>query len=333
MPQRQCVNENWGLGLHWRAFPLHHTATHRMTHRLSPRTALLLTIPPLLWAGNAVVGRLMTTHVPPITFNLLRWVVGFVLLLPLAAWVLKRNSPLWTHWRRLALLGLLGMGSYNALQYMALKTSTPLNVTLVGASMPIFMLGLGRLFFGARISRQQWWGVLLSTTGVLTVLTRGDLNQLLALRLVPGDVLMLLATAAWSWYSWLLIKPPANQPDPPALRNDWAAWLLAQVVPGLMWSGLFTGVEWAVAPDLHIQWGWPLLAALAYVAIGPSLLAYYCWGTGVAAAGPQVAGFFVNLTPMFAAVLSAAVLGDLPKVYHAVAFGLIVGGIVVSSRR
>lgn len=304
-----------------------------MTTRLSLRTALLLTVPPLLWAGNAVVGRLMTSEVPPITFNLLRWVVGFALLLPLAVWVVKPGSPLWTHWRRMALLGLLGMGSYNALQYMALKTSTPLNVTLVGSSMPIFMLGMGRLFFGAAISRQQWWGVALSTTGVLTVLTRGDWHQLAALRLVPGDVLMLLATAAWSWYSWLLIKPPANQPDPPALRNDWAAWLLAQVVPGLMWSGLFTGVEWAVVPDLHIHWDWPLLAALAYVALGPSVLAYYCWGNGVAQAGPQMAGFFVNLTPLFAAVLSAAVLGELPKPYHAAAFALIVGGIVVSSYR
>lgn len=304
-----------------------------MTQRLTARTALLLTLPPLLWAGNAVVGRLMVGEIPPITFNLLRWVAGFALLLPLAAWVLRRDSPLWPHWGRMALLGLLGMGSYNALQYMALKTSTPLNVTLVGSSMPIFMLGLGRLLYGARISRQQWWGVALSTAGVLTVLTRGDWSQLLTLKLVAGDVLMLLATATWAWYSWLLTKPPANRPDPPALRNNWSAWLMAQVIPGLMWSALFSGVEWAVVPDLHIHWGWPLAAALAYVALGPSLLAYFCWGRGVSLAGPQVAGFFVNLTPLFAAVLSAAVLGELPKLYHAAAFALIVGGIVVSSRR
>lgn len=304
-----------------------------MSQGLNARSALLLSTPPLLWAGNAVVGRLMSTHIPPVTFNLLRWCMVLVLLLPLAAWVLRRDSPLWTHWRRMALLGLLGMGSYNTLQYMALKTSTPLNVTLVGSSMPIFMLGLGRLFFGAAIHRRQWWGVLLSTTGVLTVLTRGDVSQLLALKLVPGDVLMLLATATWSWYSWLLIRPPAGQPDPAALRGNWSAWLMAQVVPGLMWSGLFTGVEWVVVPHLQIQWGWPLAMALMYVALGPSILAYYCWGNGVAAAGPQVAGFFVNLTPLFAAVLSAAVLGELPHLYHGVAFALIVCGIVVSSGR
>jgi drug/metabolite transporter (DMT)-like permease len=274
----------------------------------------------------------MTTEVPPITFNFLRWLVVLVLLLPLAAWVLRKNSPLWSHGRRMLLLGLLGMGSYNALQYMALKTSTPLNVTLVGASMPIFMLTLGRLFFGARISRPQALGVLFSISGVLTVLTRGDWQQLLQLRLVPGDVLMLFATATWAWYSWLLIKPPADRPDPPELRHNWSAWLMAQVIPGLMWSGAFTGLEWALVPDLHIHWNWPLWAALAYVALGPSILAYFCWGKGVSNAGPQIAGFFVNLTPLFAAVLSAAILGEWPKTYHAIAFALIVGGIIVSSR-
>jgi drug/metabolite transporter (DMT)-like permease len=312
----------------WRACP-----DTTMTTPLTLRTSLLLTLPPLLWAGNAVVGRMMVNTVPPVTFNLLRWTLVLGLLLPLAAWVLRPGSPFWSHWKRMAVLGLLGMGCYNALQYAALKTSAPLNVTLVGSSMPIFMLGLGRLFFEAHIHRGQWLGVTLSTLGVTTVLTRGDWAQLAALRLVAGDMLMLLATAAWSLYSWLLSRPPQDQPDPPALRGDWAAWLLAQVVPGLLWSALFTGVEWAVNPGLNVNWGWPLWTALIYVAAGPSILAYYCWGAGVSAAGPQMAGFFVNLTPLFAAILSAALLGELPKAYHAVAFALIVGGIWVSAKR
>ncbi len=299
-----------------------------MTQRLTPGTALLLTIPPLLWAGNAVVGRLVHDLVPPITLNFFCWVLALAILLPLASWVLRPASGLWAHWRRFALLGLLGVGCYNALQYLALQTSTPLNVTLVASSMPLWMLAMGTLFFGARVSRPQLLGAGLSMAGVVVVLSRGQWAQLMQLRLVAGDLFMLLATAAWAWYSWLL----SRQDEPAAIRRDWAAFLLAQVVFGLAWSGVFTAGEWALT-DAHITWGWPLVTALLYVAIGPAVLAYRCWGLGIQRAGPAVAGFFSNLTPLFAALMSAAFLGEMPQPFHALAFGLIVGGIVVSSRR
>jgi drug/metabolite transporter (DMT)-like permease len=274
-----------------------------MNQRLSPSTALLLTTAPLLWAGNAVVGRLLQGLVPPVTLNFLRWLIAGLILLPLAGWVLHRDSPLWAQWRRFAVLGLAGVGCYNALQYLALKTSTPLNVTLVGASVPVFMLAFGAMFFGRHPSRRQYVGAVLSILGVVIVLCRGDWDVLLQVRLVRGDLYMLVATASWSLYSWLLIRPG----DAPRIRGDWAAFLLAQIVFGLGWSGLFAAGEWAVGAA-PIRWGWPLAAGLGFVA------------------------FFSNLTPLFAAVMSAAFLGEWPHVYHAVGFVLIVGGIIASSR-
>ncbi|RZJ26631.1 MAG: DMT family transporter [Haliea sp.] len=299
-----------------------------MTPGLNFRTAALLLVPPLLWAGNAVVGRLVHDLVPPITLNFLRWALAFVLMCPLAGWLLRRGSSLWPNWRRFAVLGLLGVGCYNALQYLALQTSTPLNVTLVASSVPIWMLAIGALCFGQRISRRQLAGAALSIAGVLVVLSRGQWALLAQIRLVPGDVYVLLATLAWAFYSWMLSQPK----EPPEIRNDWAAFLMAQMVFGLGWSGLFAAGEWALT-DAHIVWGWPLAAALLYVAIGPAILAYRCWGVGVQRVGPSIAGFFSNLTPLFAALMSAAFLGELPQLYHGIAFVLIVGGIVVSSRR
>ncbi len=295
---------------------------------LTALTVLLLLVPPLLWASNAVVGRMVRDLVSPVTLNFVRWIIAFVLLLPLAAPVLRRGSPLWAHWKRYAVLGLLGIGLYNAFQYLALQTSTPINTTLVGSSLPLWMLAVGTLFFGARVNAREIGGALLSMAGVLLVLSRGEWRQLLGLRLVPGDLYMIAGTIAWAFYSWLL----ARTHEPKAVRQDWAAFLMAQLVFGLAWSGALAAGEWTLT-DAHIDMGWPLAAAMLFIGIGPALVAYRCWGTGVQRAGPQAASVFMNLTPLFAAVLSAAFLREPPHWYHGAAFLLIVGGIVVAARR
>ena len=299
-----------------------------MMQRLTPGSITLLVLPPLLWAGNAVVGRLVHELISPMTLNFLRWAVALLLLLPFGGWVLRPASAIWPHWRNLALLGLLGVGSYNSLQYLALKTSTPLNVTLVAGCTPVFMMAVGALGFGQAITRRQLMGALLSIIGVLVVLSRGHLETLLEVRLLPGDLFMLAATLVWAIYSWLLTRPKLPQ----TVRAHWAAFLVAQMMFGLGWSSLFTSGEWSIGAGNFVP-GWPMVATLLFVAIGPSIVAYRCWGIGVQRVGPTIAGFFSNLTPLFAAVLSAALLGEVPHLYHAIAFALIVGGIVVSSRR
>ena len=299
---------------------------------LTPRTAALLLVPPLLWAGNAIVGRLVHELIPPLTLNFLRWVLAFVLLLPISHQVLRRHSPLWPHWKHYGLLGLLGVGCYNSLQYLALQTSTPINVTLVASSTPVFMLAMGALFFKQTVRKRQILGALLSIVGVMLVLCRGDWHALANVHLVLGDVFVLIATLCWAWYSWLL----SHTQEPAEVRGNWAFFLMAQMAFGLVWSGAFTAAEWSGFTglvDVHIDWSWPLVAALVYVAVGPALLAYRCWGLGVQRVGPNVAGFFGNLTPVFAATLSALALGELPQIYHVTAFVMIIGGIVVSSRK
>ena len=299
-----------------------------MNRKLTLSTALLLTVPPLLWAGNAIVGRMVRDAVPPMTLNLLRWTIALLVLLPLGRAVFAPGSGVLANWRRLSMLGLLGIGLYNSLQYLALQSSTPINVTLVASGLPVWMLLVGRLFFKVPVKPRQIGGAVLSIVGVLVVLCRGDLGQLAALRLVSGDLYMILATIAWSFYSWLLMQ----QRDVPGIRADWAAFLLTQVVYGVLWSGVFSGVEWAVK-GVDVAWSWPVAAALLYVAIGPAIIAMRCWGAGVQRAGPALGAFFINLTPLFTALSSSAFLGEAPHLYHALAFLLIVGGIAVSARQ
>ena len=295
---------------------------------LTPATIGLLLLPPLVWAGNAILGRLVADMVPPITLNFFRWLLATLLLMPWAWRVLLPGSAMWCYWRRYAVLSLLGVGCYNSFQYLALHTSTPINVTLVGSSVPVFMLAMGAVWFKQRITARQLLGAALSIAGVMCVLGRGDWQTLMRIELVIGDVYILIAVLCWALYSWLLSLPQ----DPPDVRGNWAYFLMAQMVFGLAWCGLSTALEWRYTDKPHVDWGWPLAASLLYVALGPALLAYRSWGMGIQRVGPTVAGFFANLTPLFAAVMSTLLLGEAPHAYHAVAFVLIVGGLMVSSK-
>lgn len=300
-----------------------------MNARLTPTIAFLLTMPPLLWAGNAVVGRALVGSVAPLTLNAMRWALAFVLLLPLGWRLFRRPADILARWKYLSMLGLVGVGSYNALQYAAVHTSTPLNVTLIAASMPLFMLVIGTLFFRTPPRRPQLVGAAFSLLGVALVISRGRIETLLNIALLPGDLLMLLATALWALYSWMLAAPPASMRGEQRPAWNWAEFLLVQIVFGGLWAALGAAGESAIAPQ-PLHWSAGVVAALAYVAIGPSLIAYRCWGLGVSTVGPAVAAFFSNLTPLFAGLLQAWLLGEPPRWYHAAAFALIVAGIVVS---
>ena len=305
---------------------------------LSPRLAFLLTLPPLMWAGNAVIGRLMVGTAPPVLLNLIRWVGALLLLLPLgwrAFGTPERRAQVRERWPHLAMLGLLGVGMYNALQYMALRTSSPLNVTLIAASMPLWMMLNGLLFFHVRPGRRNLLAATLSLAGVVTVLTRGHLLAVTEIQLVPGDLLILVAVFCWSIYSWLLAKPPASMRGDARPPWNWAEFLLVQVLFGVVWAAAGAVLEAALLADAqeHVRWGWPLALALVFLATCPSLIAYYAWGTGVARAGPAMAALFSNLTPLLTALMSGAVLGSWPQTYHLAAFALIVAGIMTSALR
>ncbi|MBU3636539.1 DMT family transporter [Polynucleobacter sp. es-MAR-4] len=289
-------------------------------------TVFYLTLATLLWAGNAISGRVLVGSISPITLSAVRWGLAALLLLPMGWKVFKPSSALWQNKGRFLVLGLLGVGSYNVLLYLALQTSTAINVTLIGASMPIWMLFIGAVFYKVKPTLLQMLGAVVSLVGVAVVLTRGEPTSLLSMEVVMGDLLIMLATILWAFYSWMISRPGKSTER----QWPWAEFLMAQVFIGFMWTMLFEGAEIASGHafiDLNYWTG----ALIIFVAIGPSLIAYRCWGLGVNGAGPTVAAFFANFIPLFTALLSAAILGDPPQLFHGLAFALIVIGILVSS--
>ena len=294
--------------------------------QLNLATAFYLLTATILWAGNAIAGRALVGSVSPITLSAVRWGLAALILLPFGWRIFKPRSLLWKNKTRLLTLGLFGVGSYNVLLYLALQTSSAINVTLIGASMPIWMLLIGAVFYQVKPSALQMIGAIVSLLGVSVVLTRGDLSTLLSMQMVVGDLLIMLATFLWASYSWMLSRPGASTER----QWPWADFLLAQIVMGLLWTGIFDGFEIAAGHaylDLNLWTG----SLILFVAIGPSLIAYRCWGLGVSRAGPTVSAFFANFIPLFTALLSAGILGEPPRLFHGLAFALIVAGIWVSS--
>lgn len=293
--------------------------------RASALTFFYLTTAALMWAGNAIVGKILVQSSSPVLLNTIRWGVTALLLLPFAWRVLMPRSPLWTHRKRFLLLSLFGVGSYNVLLYLALQSSTPINVTLIGASMPIWAIMIGAIVYNERAQIRQIAGALISMAGVAVVIARGDFERLIEIEFVAGDLWMVLATILWGAYSWMLAHPKQSTER----SWPWAEFLLAQVGFGFCWSLVFAGTEYQLGLS-YFSWNWQTLAMIGYVIIGPSLIAYRCWGLGVNQAGATVATFFTNLIPIFTAILSTLLLQRPPELFQGVAFALILVGIYLS---
>ena len=292
---------------------------------LDPLTFALLLLPPLFWAGNAIVGRMAAGLVAPMALNALRWFFAGCVLLPFV-WraLLRHRAAVVADWKIIATLGVLGVGTYNALQYLALTTSTANNVTLIAASAPIFTLAFGALFFGEALDRRRVAGAALSIAGVAIVLLHGDIARLRTLSFVPGDLLMLVGAASWSLYTWLL---RVRRPDlPPTIL------LFAQIAFGMPFTIACALVErfaFGVGSRVDEPAAWGIVA---YAALMPSIAGYLLWDRGVARAGATLPVFFANTTPVFAAVMSALILVEWPQWYHAAALALIVVGIRLARR-
>lgn len=295
-----------------------------MSRALSPSTLVLLLLPPLFWAGNAVVGRALVGHFPPLALSFARWALALVLLAPFAIGAVRAHrAAIRAHLPLLALTALLGVGCYNSLQYLALQTSTAVNATLIGASGPIMTLLVGAAWFNSPVRKRQGVGAALSVIGVLWVIARGELANLLRLQFDAGDVIMLIATLTWSLYTWLL---QTRRPPLPL-----SAFLFVQIALGATMILPFAVAEYALTGAFAAPTA-SNAAALLYVALLPSLIAYYCWDRGVARAGAIVPMYFVNLTPVFAGLLSWLLLGEAVGWHHLAGGALILAGIHLAAR-
>lgn len=293
------------------------------SQRISPGTAYLLsTLTAAFWAGNFVVGRGVVDAIPPLTLAWARWTGAALLILPFV-WGRLRTD--WPEIRKnvpfLFLLGFMGAGIFNTLQYLALTSMTAVTGAVINSAGPILIAVCCWLILGESLRRGQIVGIVISLAGVLLVVMRGDPTRLPSFGQSAGELIMLSAMLIWGVYTAIMrFRPPIHP-----LSYAAVLYVVASIVntPLMLWE-LGSGTPITLSPSS--------MAAIAYVAIFPSLLAYLFFNAAVESIGGARTSAFFHLVPVMAAGLAIVFLGELFQPYHAVGFGLILLGVWLTAR-
>ena len=284
----------------------------------------MLTAAAMLFGGNWAVARYTQADLPPMALSFLRWMVAAAALAPFAAFGLWRNrAVVRANWRRLILLGLLGVAGFTAPAYTGLQFTTAVNGALLNSASPILVIIFGLFGFGDRNGWRQVAGVIVSLIGVLAIVTRGAPEVLLTLQFNPGDLWVLLAVLLWSIYTVLLRLWPVALPP--------AESLLISILFALpLLGGLFA---WELSTGRSMAWTWPAVGAVLYIGLGSSVFSYLFWVAAVPKVGAARASLFQYLIPVFAAIFAYLLVDERVRWFHLAGAALIVGGIIFANRK
>lgn len=282
---------------------------------------LLLTLTALLWAMNMVLGRYVAGQVPPVTLALLRWIVATGLLLPFAWGELRRDLPaIRRNLPILLLLSATGISCYNAMSYYALQYTQAVNGLLIQSMAPLMVALWSFMIYRERLSLGQLAGILFSLAGVTLIISQGDLDVLLHLKPNIGDVVIIVALLIYALYASILReRPPLG-----------ALSFLATIM-GLGALLLIPFSLWEIALGKSLQLNGTTLAVMAYVSIGPSLVAYLFFNRGVELVGANRAAPFLHLMPVFGTALAMLILGERPQWYHFAGYVAVIAGIAMAT--
>ena len=284
---------------------------------------LLLTLTSLFWAGNWVIARGLQGHMSPIAMAFWRWLGALALLLPFVIVpMMRERETLTRNWKVVVVLAVLGVGAFNIFTYTGLKYTTATNGVLLNSVIPILIIAIGVVFLRDPLVPRQALGVVVSLAGVLTIVSRGEAETLVHLKLNPGDLWILGGMLCWAIYTVVLRWRP-RELSSRAFTGSLVALGTLVLLPVFAWD---------YGEGSRTTWGLKTLGGVAYFAIFPSVLAYFFWNAGVARVGGERAGAFLHLMPLFGALLAWAFLGESLLSYHYIGAVLIFSGLFIASR-
>ena len=291
--------------------------------RTGLHACLILTLASATFAFAHVVGRGIHAEVPPVGLSFWRWLLGAFVLWPFIHSRLKVNAPdIRKHIGPLTLLGGIMVASATCI-LIGLNFTTAINASVINGIQPVFTVLLATLFLHDRMRLSQSCGVALGLIGITAMITRMDLAALLYLQFNKGDILILLGSMGYSLYAINLRKIPET------LSPSEALFMI--IVTGCILVFPFYVIETLVYKAVPFSAN--AIYAIVSISLVSTILGTLLWNRGNQLIGPSRAGMFINLIPIFAAIMAILFLGELLHYYHVICAVLISIGIYMVLRR
>lgn len=287
------------------------------------RAYLILVFMPLFFGSNIIIGRAIIGGTEPFILAFLRWFITSLILLAISYPAVKAHWPVFRqNWRRIFVIGFLGMWICGALVYLALKHTSASNGTLIYTSSSVLIILLEWVFRGRKIGWREIIGVPIAIAGVAVIVFKGNLAGLLSLQFNPGDVLFVLTSICWAIYSVMLRSDPfPSMPTMPLIGlvgMAGAITLLPFAVFEVLWTGHFPATG-------HVWLG------IACMVVVSSLMSFTAYQYGVKMVGPSITGVFLYLLPPYGVGMSVLLLGETLMPFHFAGLALILGGVILAT--
>ena len=286
---------------------------------------IFLILATFFWSGNFIVGKFATLfEIPPLTLNFLRWVMVWLILIPFTLKeILKKRDYIKKNWLIISFMGVITISTFNSVVYFALNYTQVINAVLMLAAIPAVVIILSSVMDVEKTNKFQITGLILSILGVATIISNADIQKIISLNFNKGDLWMIVCVLSWSIYSTLLKKRK--------FELSQFTFIQLMVTVGLIFLIPQYLYEQSIGLDLRVNKAFIII--LLYVVIFPAIAAYYCWQKAIELIGPNRSAMFIQLMPLFSALMAILIFKEKFQIYHFIGTTFIVSGIYLSNRR
>ena len=278
----------------------------------------------LFWAGNFMVGKFaFFSNIPPMTLVFFRWSLVWIILLPFTYnEVVRHKEVILGNLPLLFFLALTSVGLFNSFTYLSLVHTQVINASLFNTAIPAIIILLCFLFKIEKTNRYQILGLILSVIGILSIITRLNLEIIISLNFNKGDLIMIGGVISWGLYSAFLKRK----------KFDLPLLTLVHVLCSLGLIFIFPQFMYEFSQGQKVDINIDLIYILFFLALFPSIGSYYCWAGAVSIIGANRAGIFLSLIPLFSTIMAIILFNEQFNFYHSLGAILIILGLFLSNK-